>query len=84
MKNTNKTFEVVKDNLNTKVYKLKINYAVVKINWRFSNLSEISYLHHNSDHLFNNKENAEMVCNALNDKRLEDTTFMVIEIPPKK
>jgi len=81
MNSNNKTLEVVKDNLNT--------YAVIKINWNFSSLSDdafrkVSYLNHNSDNLFNNKESAEMVCNALNDKSPEDITFMVIEIPPKK
>lgn len=67
-----------------KVVKNNLKYAVIKIHWNFTNDSEISYLHHNSDNIFDNKESAVAMCKIFNDKNLEDESFMVVEIPLRK
>lgn len=73
--------------INTKslrVVKNNLKYAVIKIHWNFTNDSEISYLHHNSDNIFDNKESAVSMCKIFNDKNLEDESFMIVEIPLRK
>ena len=66
-----KTFEKFKEENTT--------YAVIKINWRSSS-SEVSYLHHSSDNLFNNIADANLVCDAFNAKKNDNQSFMVVEI----
>ena len=83
------TLEVRINNMTIKTKSLKVvknnlKYAVIKIHWNFTNDSEISYLHHNSDNIFDNKESAVSMCKIFNDKNLEDDSFMVVEIPLRK